>query len=130
MVVIASDAYVKVNISSGEKKERYLTSLTTDLTATMHSQQSLLAQTVEHFLQGCQIIVLVLVTSLARVWHCRIAQGILWQQGNKGMAVCDPGLGALDNPRHVATDAIRKRVDGMRQVCVYHPVAPETLLGP
>ena len=100
------------------------------LPATMHSQHSFFAQTVEHFLQDCQRFILVLVTFLARVWHCRIAQGILWQQGNKGMAVCDPGLGALDNPRHVATDAIRKRVDGMRQVCVYHPVAPQTLLGP
>jgi hypothetical protein len=96
----------------------------------MHSQQSFLAQTVEHFLQSCQIIVLVLVTFLARIWYCRIVQAIFGQQGNKGMAVGVPGFGALDNPGHVATDAVGKRVDRMRQVCVYHPVAPQTLLGP
>ena len=45
------------------------------------------------------------------------------------MAVGVPGLGALDNPGHVATDAVGKRVDGMSLVCVYHPVAPQTLLG-
>jgi hypothetical protein len=130
MFGIIFNRYVKVNISVGEKKERYLPSLKTALTATMHSQQGLLAQTIEHFLQRCQIIVLVLVTSLARVWHCRIVQGILGQHGNKSMAVGVTGFGALDNPGHVATDAVGKRVDGMRQVCVYHPVAPQTLLGP
>ena len=96
----------------------------------MHSQQSFFAQTVEHFLQGCQRFILVLVTLLARVWHCRIAQGILWQQGNKGMAVGVPGLGALDNSGHVATDAVGKGMDGMGQVCVYHPVARQALLRP
>ena len=96
----------------------------------MHSQQSFLTQTLEHLLQGCQIVILVLVAFLARVWHCRIAHGILWQQGNKGMAVGDPGLLTLNNSWHVATDAVGKGMDGMGQVCVYHPVARQTLLRP
>jgi hypothetical protein len=74
----------------------------------MHSQQSFLAQTVEHLLQSCQIIIFVLVALLAGVWDLGVAQGILWQKGNKSMAVCNPGLGALDNSWHVATDAVGK----------------------
>lgn len=95
----------------------------------MYPQQGLLSQTVKDLLQCCQVIILVLVTLLTRVRYAGIAQSIFWQQGNESMTVSDPGLGALDNPGHVATDTVGKRMNGMSQVCVYHPVTSQTLLG-
>ena len=79
-------------------------------------------------LQFLQILILMFVTSLARIGDYRVLQGILGQQSDKNMAMQISRFGAPGNPGHVAPNAVRKRVDRMREIVIEIGVTKETLL--
>jgi hypothetical protein len=80
-------------------------------------------------LQRLQIRVFVFVAGLARVGNLWILHGVFGQQGHKHMGMSVTGFFASGDSRHVATNAVGKRMYGMGQVFVNHFVAYHTLLG-
>ena len=92
--------------------------------------EAFLSQTVVHFLQSHQVRVFVLMTCLARVGYVGIVQRILGEQRHKNMRVGIPGFTALCDSRHMAPDAVGKRVNGMGQRVIDHLMARQTLLRP
>ena len=94
----------------------------------MQSYQTLLGQAVKQFLQGQEVRIFMLMTSLARVGDLWVIQSVFRQQGDKYMGVGVAGFRALGDSGHVATDAVGERVDGMGQVVVYDLVTVQTLL--
>ena len=93
----------------------------------MNPQQTLFNDTIVKVLQRLQIRVFVFVAGLARVGNLWILHRVSGQQCHKHMGMRVTGFFASGNSRHVATDAVGKRMYGMGQVFINHFVAYHTL---
>ncbi len=82
------------------------------------------------FLELFQIIIFMVMTGRTGIGNIRVVDRILWYQDLHHMAVNVPGFRALGNPRHVAPDAVGKRVDGMGSGLVEDHMAFKALLRP
>ena len=100
------------------------------LTRLMDPQQGFFGYTVIHILQSRQISILVLMTGLARIGNFGVIQRVFRQQGYKRMGVIVAGFLALGDSRHMTSDAVSKRVNGMGHVLVNHLMTHQTLLRP